>query len=109
MLKNFEELALQIADADRDWWPFLFLRPKPHEKMSSARLLLLSVLYGAMFGVLANVLLAALGEPMPMGSFFAVPVQIAAGLFLAFRFTVAVAWNQRAASFARKSRFDRSR
>lgn len=106
MLKHFEELALQIADTDRDWWPFLFLRPQPHERMTSSRLLLLSALYGAMFGVLANVLLAAIGEPMPLGSFFAVPLQIATGLFLAFRFTVAIAWNQRAATYAKKARFD---
>jgi hypothetical protein len=101
--RRLEDFALQIADSDAGWWPFLFLRPKKSSKLSTVRVALLAVLYGAMFGGLFNVLLAAGHEQLPFGSFYALPAKISAVLFLSFRLTVAVAWNRRAARVAIRS------
>lgn len=88
----------QLADRDREWGPFLFLRPKRYEKIGFLRALALSILIGGFFGMGANVVVAVLAHSMerPFPPVYAIPGALTLIYFFVFRFTVARAWNRRA-------------
>lgn len=93
-LDPLSQFANDVSDNDQSWWPFLFLRPKQEARMGSFRVLVLSLLYGTFFGMLANILTAAGGQfGVPA---FVQPLAATALLFVTYRATFAVAWNQRA-------------
>ena len=98
-----EESLNWVSDQDHQWWPFLFLRPAPHESMSSLRVAGVSVLVGSFAGMLANVaiVLTSPGSTSRL-SLFALPAWLTLPLatfvlfFLFFRTTFAASWNRRA-------------
>ncbi len=94
-MDDFEQLANRVNDTDLQWWPFLFLRPEPHCKLSRARVFALAALYGVFGGMLANALLSLTGHSR--GVHLAVlPAAAPMVLFVTFRWTSAWAWNRRA-------------
>jgi len=94
---DLEHLIHRHLDDDTEWWPFLFLRPEPHERLSDARVLALAALYGVAGGVLADVLLAARQVHVHPALF---PMASTLALFAVFRVTLAHFWNRRAARLA---------
>jgi hypothetical protein len=102
MIDDLERVANYVSDIDLQWWPFLFLRPAPHERMTSARVALLAALYGVLAGVVANVLLTCARERVPSQLVF--PVATTMGFFVFYRLTFAACWNRRAARLCRGGR-----
>ena len=101
---ELEGMLNWVSDQDRQWWPFVFLRPDPAARMSSLRVAALSLLLGSFFGMLANVVLAAMppmAVPRPPG--FVFPLCTTLGFFVFFRATFAYSWNRRAARLGGKS------
>jgi len=92
---ELEETINEISDRDWSWWPFLWLRPEKHAELTLARVVVLSLLYGAPCGVLtaiASSLLRARSLPETLFMPLAFPL-----LFLfAGSAIVAPMWNRRA-------------
>ena len=44
-----EKAINEISDKDWSWWPFLWLRPEKHARMSLRRVTAISLLYGVPF------------------------------------------------------------
>jgi hypothetical protein len=94
-LEDIEDAVNRMSDEDMEWWPFLFLRPsEPTERMGTARVAFLAALQGVFLGMIANVLAKLSGLPINP---FLFPVLVTALMFVIYRFTVAFAWNRRAA------------
>jgi hypothetical protein len=98
-MDQLEDWANWASDQDIQWWPFGFLRPKPHERMGSRRVLALSVLYGVFAGLVVNIL-ARLGQDADGPRPWLFPFAGTIGFFLVFRATFAWSWNRRAARLA---------
>jgi hypothetical protein len=108
MLQDLEDAINELNDNDSGWWPFLFMRPAQHQKMSAARVLAVSVLYG-----LPAALLACIAVKLTHGRQdvhpLLLPAAVVAAFFVFYRFTFALCWNRRAARLsalnARAERF----
>ena len=99
-LDELEDFTNTVNDRDGQWWPFLFLRPPPEQRLTSSRVALLALLYGAFVGALGNLLLLLLGKRLhPL----ALPVAAVLGCFSLYRFVFAVCWNRRAARLDRRA------
>jgi hypothetical protein len=95
--EELEEMLNWVSDRDREWWPFLFLRPQQHERMGTLRVLALSILHGVFVGMLANIFISVVegkGHEMNVLTF---PLATTLGFFVFYRFTFAYFWNRRAA------------
>ncbi len=94
MMDVLEETFNDVSDGSAAWWPFLFLRPSRHERMTSLRVLVLAALYGIFAGLLL-VVVRACGRELPAhpASF---PIGATIALFAMHRFTFAYFWNRRA-------------
>jgi hypothetical protein len=101
---ELEAILNTVNDHDSQWWPFVFLRPEQGERMTSLRVLALSLLLGTFFGMLANVAVALTGGPLPRPHVLVFPVSTAFGFFAIFRATFAYSWNRRAARLRAHSR-----
>ena len=101
---ELEQLLNWVNDQDGQWWPFVFLRPPPSEKMGSLRVASLSLLLGVFFGVLANIVLVATTSPSAIRpNPLVFPVFTTVGFFFVYRTTFAFSWNRRAARLSEKS------
>lgn len=97
-----------VNDQDRQWWPFLFLRPEPDENMGNLRVLGVSLLLGFFFGMLANIglVLTASHEAarlrfLAIPPWATLPLCTTVAFFLFFRATFAFSWNRRARRLSR--------
>jgi hypothetical protein len=96
-IDQVEQMVNWVSDNDREWWPFLFLRPREEERMGSRRVFALSVLHGFVAGMLANVVLALTAGPEGPGvSIWMFPVWTTMVFFVVYRATFAYFWNRRA-------------
>ena len=93
---ELEEILNTVNDHDGQWWPFVFLRPEPEERMTSIRVAALSLLLGFFFGMLANVAVALTAMPSMQPHVLVFPLFTALGFFALFRTTFAYSWNRRA-------------
>lgn len=91
-----EERANLISDTDREWWPFLFLRPEMHAPLATPRVLLLAILYAAPACLAAAVLGSVLGDRVGPSDLWRVVACVAGGFFVLYRLTFAFFWNRRA-------------
>src|SRR5258706_4439162 len=98
---GLEQFANYLTDMDREWWPFLFLRPQQHERMGSRRVAALAALYGVFAGLLMNVVAILAGHHPGAFNPFLFPVGATLGFFVVYRFTFAYFWNRRAPRLAR--------
>lgn len=100
---ELEAMLNWVNDQDRQWWPFLFLRPAQHERLGSRRVAAVSVLLGSFFGMLANVAIA-LTSPravpdlrvLALPEWLTLPLATSVLFFVFFRVTFAASWNRRA-------------
>jgi hypothetical protein len=95
-VRSFEDVLNVISDLDQNWWPFVFLRPERHQKITWARTALLAILYGVFAGTLVNALVKLGGGEENINPWM-FPVGATVGFFLVFRMTFAFGWNRRAA------------
>jgi len=93
---EIERMLNWVSDQDREWWPFLFLRPVPEAPMSSLRVALFSALYGIFFGMLANVFVASTSREFVQLNVLTLPACTSAAFFVVYRLTFARCWNRRA-------------
>ena len=91
---DFERVANWVNDMDAEWWPFLFMRPPQDRKMTNTRVFALAVLYGVFAGMMMNAFIALSGKSGQVHVLM-LPVVATAMFFVAFRFTLAWAWNRR--------------
>jgi hypothetical protein len=99
-MSNVEGVLIQAADSSAPWWPFGFLRPSPHTRLSSARVAVLSTLQAlpvALFLVLLDSA-ARRADAQRSAAVFIAAVCVA--LFALNRSTLAYAWNRRASQLA---------
>ena len=99
-MDDFERIVNGFSDDDKGWWPFLFMRPETHGKMSDARVFLLASLYGVLVGLVANVAVR-FGHHGAQMSPLTFPVLTTLTFFVVYRFSFALCWNRRAARLAR--------
>jgi hypothetical protein len=87
---------------DRDWWPFVFLRPERHQRVGSGRLLLLAILFGLPFGLALDVVYAVSEFELVVQHGWLIPLTMVGALFACYRLVLARAWNERAQRLARR-------
>ena len=99
---ELEWMCNWVSDQDGQWWPFLFLRPEPGQRMSSWRVAALALVLGTFFGMLANavVLMTAPNAAWRL-NVLTFPFWTSAGFFVIYRATFAYFWNRRAARLTR--------
>lgn len=101
---DFEKMVNDLSDKDREWWPFVALRPERDQPMKNRVVFVLAALYGAMFGVLFNILGAALGVEVAVAQPYLPPLILSMVLFVAYKYSFAWAWNRRAQRIAARTR-----
>lgn len=99
-------IANRLTDMDWGWWPFLYLRPPPEERMSVQRVALMSVHFGPVTGLILGGLVLlrhpSLRDSMPRVLIGAVAVCTIV-YFAVYLVTFAYCWNLRAARLAASS------
>ena len=94
----------QINDRDEMWGPLLFLRPERRQSMSPARVLLISAVLGAFYGMLGNVVIGLLTRsgmgyrPSPL----VMPALLTGMYFVCGQLSLVSAWNRRARLMSRR-------
>lgn len=91
-MKNFMN---KLTDIDGGWWPFLYLRPKKTEYMTSKIVLKMSLHYGPMYSILMYILTISSIEEFNIidASIFLLIYPIF--FFVFYRVTFAYFWNLR--------------
>jgi hypothetical protein len=102
-----DSFITQLCDTDKGWGLFLFLRPRPEDRLTVFRTLMMALLPGLVLGVFGSMLLelAAVAleqSPVPRLAF---PVGLVLLYFFACWCVIAPAWNRRADRLARTQRF----
>ena len=95
-IESFEELANWVSDREHNWWPFGALQPKPEQRMSNGRVVMLSMAYGIPAALFAVVLGKILGEAPEPRHLVLLPLCACVGFFIVYRTTFAYFWNRRA-------------
>src|SRR4051812_32574269 len=95
MIEGLEQFVNDVSDLDREWGPFVFLRPARTERMTSWRVMALAALYGVMAGMVANLVARMTAEGRGLNVLF-FPFAATLGFFVIYRLTFAVCWNRRA-------------
>jgi hypothetical protein len=99
----FDDLLIDFCDRDSNWGPLLFLRPERKERMSHARTVAGAVLLGIPLGLLGSIFMSLFArfvqQPAPALAYF--PLVLTIGYWCVANFTLARAWNLRAARLAR--------
>jgi hypothetical protein len=99
----FQDELLQFCDRDSNWGPLLFLRPERKGRMTAARTIFGAVLLGVPLGLLGSILMSLfarlVSQTAPGLAYF--PLVLTLGYWCVAHFTLARAWNHRAARLAR--------
>jgi hypothetical protein len=96
---RLDDFINRLNDQDWGWWPFVRLRPPKHERITTGRLAVMSLVYGFVIGAVAIVLLARLGRASWSDS----PRVVIASMLLFFGGWGAIfrpSWNRRAKRLA---------
>lgn len=99
-MSNVEAVFIQAADSKGPWWPFGFLRPEPHVRLSSARVAALSLLQGLPAGLLLMLVDGAARRAEAQATVVVFLFAVCLALFAVNRFTLGYFWNRRAAYLA---------
>lgn len=94
-IEELEEAINDVTDDDRSWWPFLWMRPEQHVRLSLVRLAALALLYGLPIGGLACLAIAFL-EPVSRAEAPFAAVGFPLMFFLFGSVVIAPMWNRRA-------------
>jgi hypothetical protein len=103
-LDELEETANTLSDADHEWWPFVVLRPRPEQPLSSLRVCLLALLYGAPFSLAFLLVDPAVRHHATRTTQLAFVAWVCVAIFAVYRVTFAYFWNRRAERLARNAK-----
>lgn len=106
-LDVFEKAINEISDKDWSWYPFLWLRPEQHAKITLARVVAIAVLYGLPMSGVMCLALRHLAPASPQQLFAAAVTFPLMFLFLG-SVVVGPMWNRRAVRVAARNRFARA-
>lgn len=99
----FDDAVNELSDQDWAWWPFLWVRPEKHARMSMVRVATMAILFGVPSGALASIVFAvamrSTWTTVPTGM-LCFPLT----LFLFGYLVVARAWNRRSLRVAARRR-----
>jgi hypothetical protein len=98
---NAETFFNHLADSDRQWWPFAFLRPPVDQRFSTPRVALLAVLQGLPLGMLLLMVDAVSRHAALEQRLLTFLLTVCATVFVTNRITLAYFWNRRAERLAR--------
>jgi hypothetical protein len=100
-----DRVFVEFCDRDSNWGPLLFLRPEQRERIGVARTAVGALLLGLPFGLFATILLTLCARlwVRPAPGLMDFPLLLTLGYWLVAQFTLARAWNRRAARLARWS------
>jgi hypothetical protein len=93
VIETLEKAINEVTDKDWSWWPFLWLRPDPHERLSLPRLAVVALLFGLPCGVCLATALSFAG-PKAHPTFFMAAFPML--LFFIATALVGPMWNRRA-------------
>lgn len=100
-MESLEEAVNEITDKDWNWWPFLWLRPSQHERLSTRLLATLALLYGLPIAGLASVALSIIKpEARELAPWIVALVPLA--FFFVASVVVGPMWNRRAERLSAK-------
>jgi len=107
LLPVSDRFITELCDADRGWGLFLFLRPKPEQRLTVLRTVLMALIPGIALGAFGSMLLelAAVALEQPPVPRLAFPLSLVFLYFVACWSLVAPAWNRRAERLARLQRY----
>jgi hypothetical protein len=107
LLPVSDTFITELCDADRGWGLFLFLRPKPEQRLTVLRTVLMALIPGIVLGAFGSMLLelAAVALEQPPVPRLAFPLSLVFLYFVACWSLVAPAWNRRAERLARSRRY----
>ncbi len=97
-MNALERAVNEVSDKDWNWWPFLWLRPAQHERLSLRRLASMAVLYGLPLG---GVLALALGRTEARAQAPFVLALVPLFMFFLASVIIGPMWNRRAARLRR--------
>lgn len=94
----------QLNDRDDMWGPLLFLRPRRHQPMGDARVVVISAALGTFYGMLGNVVLGLLARTGAgyKPSAVMMPLLLTSMYFVCAKLSLVAAWNRRARLLARR-------
>lgn len=92
-LRSIQDSLNAVSDQDWAWWPFLDLRPATHEPLTTRRVAHMSLCFGPLMALL---LLPLTFGALTLGESIGIVLATIAITFVVYRFTFAIAWNQRA-------------
>lgn len=95
-MNALEDLVNTFSDRDREWWPFIGLRPAKDQRMKNRVILALAVVYGLLFGIAFNVIGALAGLSIAQHQPWVAPLAMVTLLFGLYRTFFIWAWNRRA-------------
>lgn len=84
-----------LSDKDLIWFPFIGLKPKPHQTIGIGRILLMSLCFGS-YGFLVWLIKSLLFSEASFSLDWIVYLYFVGGFFIWFRFVTSFMWNIRA-------------
>lgn len=63
---GISEAWLMVNDQDAEWWPFVFLKPRPDESLSQTRIFWLASLYAFPIALFFTVMTRLQGESIQL-------------------------------------------
>lgn len=102
MIDSLERVVTTATDVDASWWPFVGLRPEPHEEVTLSLLGKMSAAYGGIAGAVFGALVAVELAVTPL----AVVGGAAAGTavyFVVWGALFQTMWNRRAKRLGRRA------
>ncbi len=103
-MEGIEQFLNRLSDRDWNWWPCLFLRPAPDERITTALVAEITCIYGPIAGLACSAVVIGwlsltfgpLGFDEAMRIALLLTSILMVAFFIGYRSTVAVAWNRRA-------------
>ncbi len=92
----------KLTDMDWGWWPFLSLKPKQTEHITSGLLFKMTIYYGLTYGVLIYFITMPKEEHFSMIDFVVFMFIVFVVFFILYKFTFAYYWNRRADRLSKK-------
>jgi hypothetical protein len=95
-LSKIEEVHNYLSDFNYVWWPFLFLKPQPHERISFKRTLIMAPCFALYFLAAAILKDFLRGNAIELSQSIEYFVKGTLVFFFWFNLVTAPLWNRRA-------------
>lgn len=102
LLRKVEDGHNFLSDTNYVWFPFVFLKPKPDEKIDQTRILKMAPLFGLYFNIFNLARRALVGGEVRFSDFFIEDIYWTIGFYVWFNLVTAFFWNRRALRLQKK-------